>query len=90
MNTIEKLGDEETFKNIVEHTITEFEDSEIKIIGDYAFNLCSELTSVSLPVATNIGSSAFESCSSLTSISLPVAARIEYSAFSSCKALTSV
>ena len=90
MNTIEKLGDEETFKNIVEHTITEFEDSEIKIIGDYAFNLCSELTSVSLPVATNIGSSAFDSCSSLTSISFPVAAEIGYSAFRSCKALTSV
>ena len=86
MNTIEKLGDEETFKNIVEHTITEFEDSEIKIIGDYAFNTCSELTSVSLPVATDIGSSAFESCSSLTSISLPVATRIGYSAFNSCKA----
>lgn len=90
MNTIEKLGDEETFKNIVEHTITEFEDSEIKIIGDYAFNLCSKLTSVSLPVATNIGSSAFDSCSSLTSISLPVATSIGDSAFHSCKALTSV
>ena len=90
MNTIEKLGDEETFKNIVEHTITEFEDSEIKIIGDYAFYFCSKLTSVSLPVATNIGSSAFDSCSSLTSISFPVAAGIEYSAFTSCKALASV
>ena len=90
MNTIEKLGDEETFRNIVEHTITEFEDSEIKIIGDYAFYFCSKLTSVSLPVATNIGSSAFDSCSSLTSISFPVAAGIEYSAFASCEALASV
>ena len=31
MNTIEKLGDEETFKDIVKRTITEFEDNEIEI-----------------------------------------------------------
>ena len=31
MNTIEKLGDEETFRDIVKRTITEFEDNEIEI-----------------------------------------------------------
>ena len=68
MNTIEKLGDEETFRNIVERTITEFEDSEIEVIGDYAFRSCSALTSVSFPNATTIGSSAFRSCSALTTL----------------------
>ena len=68
MNTIEKLGDEETFKNIVERTITEFEDSEIEVIGNYAFRFCSALTSVSFPAATSIGSSAFRSCSKLTTL----------------------
>ena len=54
MNTIDILGEEEAFRNIVEHTITEFEDSEIKVIGVYAFNSCSALTSVSLPSVTSI------------------------------------
>ena len=44
MNTIEKLGDEETFRNIIERTITEFEDSEIEAIGEHAFQYCKALT----------------------------------------------
>ncbi len=90
MNTIEKLGDEETFRNIIERTITEFEDSEIEVIKSYAFYFCSALTSISLPAATSIGGDAFYSCSALTSVSLPAATSIGYSAFYSCSALTSV
>ena len=81
MNTIEKLGDEETFRNIVERTITAFEDSEIEVIKYYAFSSCSALTSVSLPLAASIGDSAFDSCSKLTSVSLPSATRIGQYAF---------
>ena len=90
MNTIEKLGDEETFRNIVERTITEFEDSEIEVIGSYAFYDCSKLTSVSFPVATSIGNSAFDDCDALTSVSFPAATSIGSSAFNTCSALTSV
>ena len=90
MNTIEKLGDEETFRNIVERTITEFEDNEIEIVKTFAFHYCSALTSVSLPLATSIGDSAFRDCSKLTSVSLPSATSIGSIAFSSCSALTSV
>ena len=68
MNTIEKLGDEETFRNIVERTITEFEDNEIEIVKTFAFSSCSALTSVSLPLAASIGDSAFDSCSKLTTL----------------------
>ena len=90
MNTIDILGEEETFRNIVERTITEFEDSEIEVIGNYAFYSCSALTSVSFPVATSIGNSAFYSCSALTRVSFPVATSIGNSAFSSCSALTTM
>ena len=90
MNTIDILGEEETFRNIVERTITEFEDSEIEVIGSYAFYYCDKLTSVSLPSATGIGDSAFYSCSKLTSVSLPVATSIRSYAFYSCSALTSI
>ena len=89
MNTIEKLGDEETFRNIVERSITEFEDSEIEVIGDFAFCYCSALTSVSIPAATSIGNSAFYNCSALTSVSFPVATSIGVSAFQNCSTLTS-
>ena len=68
MNTIEKLGEEETFRNIVERTITEFEDSEIEVMGASAFSYCSALTSISLPSATSIGQSAFNSCNKLTTM----------------------
>ena len=90
MNTIEKLGDEETFRNIVERTITEFEDNEIEVIGIYAFRSCSALTSVSLPAVTRIGDYAFYSCSKLTSVSLPAATSIGNFAFESCSALTTL
>ena len=90
MNTIDILGEETTFKNIVERTITEFEDNEINTVGLGAFAYCNELTSISLPVATSIGEVAFQNCSKLTSISLPVATSIDEAAFKGCTALTSV
>ena len=90
MNTIEKLGDEETFRNIVERTITEFEDNEIEVIEDSAFRTCSKLTSVSLSAATSIRNNAFYSCSKLTSVSLPAATSIGNFAFESCSALTTL
>ena len=61
-------------------------------IGDYAFNYCMSLTSVSIPDSvTSIGSSAFSSCSALTSIAIPdsVTSIGDY-AFSGCSALASV
>ena len=43
MNTIDILGEEEIFRNIVERTITEFEDSEIEEIGTVSSGLTDEL-----------------------------------------------
>ena len=90
MNTIELLGEEETFKNIVEHKITELEDNKIDIIRNYAFYYCSSLTSVFFPNATSIGEYAFNGCSSLTSVSFPVASSIGINAFNGCSGLTEV
>ena len=90
MNTIDILGEEATFKNIVERTITEFEDNEINVIGSTAFADCKVLTSVSLPLATIVREDAFANCTALTSVSLPLAKEIEEDAFTNCTALTSV
>ena len=95
MNTIELLGEEETFKNIVERKITEFEDNKIDVIRDYAFSEYSTLTSVSFPVATSIGTGAFYFCSKLTTIYVgtntsTVCTLFNTNAFANCPALTNI
>ena len=61
-------------------------------IGEKAFYLCDNLTSVTIPNSvTSIGSSAFYSCSGLTSIDIPSSVTsIGMYAFQSCSGLTSI
>ena len=89
-NTIDVLGDEVCFQNIVEKTISNYFDNEIEIIGGRAFQNCSALTTINLPAATLIGSYAFQSCSALTTASLPAVTNIGLDAFNYCRALTTI
>ena len=61
-------------------------------IGGYAFQNCSDLTSITMPDSvTSIGEVAFYNCSSLTSITIPDSiTSIGYAAFQSCTSLTSI
>ena len=61
-------------------------------IGDYAFDSCSNLTSVTIPNSVkSIGNSVFNGCSSLTSVKIPNRVKsIGKGAFSNCTSLTSV
>lgn len=61
-------------------------------IGDYAFNNCPSLISVTISNSvTSIGNSAFSSCSGLTSVTIPNSVTtIGRYAFDGCKGLTSV
>ncbi len=65
-------------------------DGSVTIIGDYAFDSCTGLTSFAIPESvTSIGSSAFSGCTSLTSIEIPDGVTsIGNVAFSGCNALT--
>ena len=89
-NTIDVLGDEKAFCDIVEKTISYFEDDAVISIGGNAFRYCYSLTSVSFPAATSIGANAFYDCSNLTSVSFPAVTSIGGSAFYGCRSLTSV
>lgn len=61
-------------------------------IGDYAFNNCSNLTSVNIPDGvTSIGAQAFCECTNLASVNIPNSvAKIASQAFDNCRNLTSV
>jgi hypothetical protein len=59
-------------------------------IGDWAFQSCTRLATVDLPVATSIGEGAFNLCTSLETVDLPVAESIGNSAFYGCTSLETV
>ncbi len=66
--------------------------SSVTWINDYAFNSCSNLTSVIIPSGvTYIGNYAFTSCTSLTSVNMPIGVEsIGTSTFNNCTSLISV
>ena len=83
MNTIEKLGDEETFRQIVERSITSFIDDELTAIAGYSFSGCKELQEVSLPLVTKLPSYAFYKCYKLTAFNLANIVKINSYVFES-------
>ena len=78
---------------VIPETIT-YHDSTYTVtsIGDYAFQYCTSLTSITLPEGlTSIGDYAFRNCSSLTSITLSESlTSIGSYAFYGCTSLTSI
>ena len=65
---------------------------DVTSIGDYAFALCSSLTSITIPNSvTSIGKGAFSRCEVLTSITIPNSVMsIGKGAFSCCSSLASI
>ena len=66
--------------------------SSVTSIGDYAFNACTNLTSIEIPNSvTSIGRSAFYACTNLTSIEIPNSVTsIGNGAFWNCPSLTNI
>ena len=70
----------------------EYEGTEYSVtsFGDYAFNGCRSLTSITIPNSvTDIGYDAFEYCSGLTSVTIPNSVTsIKSGTFENCTGLT--
>lgn len=61
-------------REYIERTIAgTYKNKRVKVIGDYAFYGCSNLTSVRFAAADSIGEGAFANCSSLDAMILPAA-----------------
>ena len=90
MNTIEKLGDDETFRQIVERSITSFEDNELTEVAKYSFYSCDKLASVIIPNATTLGEYAFRGCASLNSLNLLKVTSMGSNAFYGCRLLPEI
>ena len=90
MNTIEKLGDDETFRQIVERSITSFEDNELTEVAKYSFYNCDKLASVIIPNATTLGEYAFRGCANLNSLNLLKVASMGSNAFYGCRLLPEI
>ena len=90
MNTIEKLGDDETFRQIVERSITSFEDNELTEVGEYSFYNCDKLVSVIIPNATTLETYAFRGCANLNSLNLLKVTSMGDNAFRGCSLLPEI
>ena len=85
-------GGDSIWNKIVDRTVTEIDDTDglCKVVGDYAFRDCGQLTSVILSSATSVGDYAFARCSELSSVDLPSATSVGADAFYLCSKLSSV
>lgn len=71
INTIDVLGDDAVVDGIINRSITEFKDDTITEIGAYAFDSCSALKVVEVPLVSKVGGYAFRNCSTLYALELP-------------------
>ena len=73
----------------IDKSLYDIKLSSLTIIGSYAFQECSKLTSISFPNVTIIRHQAFQDCSSLTSVYFPNVTDIDGGAFMGCTSLVS-
>lgn len=92
--TVNSIGEEATSFHCRQKLTSVYIPNTIEIIGNRAFQSCSNLESISFEEnsnLTNIGDYAFQHCSSLSSITIPKnVTRLGTYAFGSCSALTTV
>lgn len=84
INTADVIGDDEMCDQIIQRTVTEYKESRITKVGDYAFHGCTELTKADCPNATSIGDEGFNYCYALSEMNFPLVDNIGSYAFNRC------
>lgn len=74
----------------IKRTFTEYTNDSITSIGNSAFRVCSNLTSVSFTKSTNTGDYAFYDCANLVDINFPIATTVSAQCFRGCTSLEEV
>ena len=77
-------------ENLIQRTYTNYINSEVTYVSQYAFYNYSTLEYIYLPRCSEIGFSAFYNCSSLIAASFPTCKKIYNGAFSNCSSLKEV
>lgn len=90
INTVDVLGDDVVCDRIITRSLTEYSDSYIKSIGEYALYSCTSLTKVDFQKVTSVGLFAFYGCSALKTVSLPMAELIDNYGFYNNRKLESI
>lgn len=83
-------SDNSYWLSILDRSITKLENEEITILGNYAINECTQMTSVNLPNVTKIGSYCFRQCTALTDISFSNNYTIGSACFIYCTGLKNI
>lgn len=84
-------GDSSEFeKAMITRTLTEYANNELKQVGQYAFAVCTNLSTVNLPNCSLINNYAFTACAKLVNVSFPMCSRINNYAFNGCTSLEHV
>ena len=85
-----KAQDNTVVNSIIDRTISgDYTNNEVKSVGKYAFEFCTNLKTVTMANATDINSNAFFSCINLISANFPNVKTVSSSAFNS-SGLTSI
>lgn len=82
--TVDEVGDEALAASIIDRSITYIYDSTSTKIGEYAFNSCSNLTTVNFPNAVDLYYRSLSDCSSLTTVDFPNLATIGQNSIYNC------
>ena len=90
MNAFPAGGGGGAVREIVERTISRYQDKTITFVGSYAFAGCVDLSYVSLPQLSSVGNYAFYGCTSLESIEFPNLSTAGDSAFTGCTSLEAI
>lgn len=83
-------GDNTLLNSLIDRSITEISNDEVKSVGKSSFNNCEKLTSVNFTLCTVIYDNAFQNCTKLTSVNLPICSNINSYVFYNCSKLSSL